>query len=687
MNKFLGVDLDTCDLVKDYDLKDLKQLQDAIDVVRLSIIKKHMDNGVIFRNIANIYIHDTVKIGKGTVIYGDQHIRGNTVIGQNCKLESGNIIENAIIGNEVSIIKSVLTDCRIGTKTTVGPFAHVHTNSKIEREARIGNFVEIKNSTTGVNTKMAHLAYIGDVDIGNQCNVGCGSIFVNYDGKNKHRSTIGDSVFIGSNSNVIAPVKIEDNAYIAAGSTVTVDLPRNCMCIARSHETVKENRSKYHKNDFVLKYFGTDGIRGIYGQDLTDDMAYMTGNFLGYSSAGGSIVIGRDSRLSGEAIANKIIAGIIDAGGNVINLGVTSTPSVAFVTTLTNSNYGIVITASHNPAEYNGIKVFNYDGRKLSNIECVEIETHIDNQKPIVADIKGVVEDGQKYIDTYLDDLKKLIGSLDGLKVVLDCANGALSKYAPKLFKELGATVYAFNDTGDGRIINDNCGALYPQNTANKVLELKADIGFSYDGDADRLIAINNKGEIVDGDSIIYMVAKQLKEEGRLEGNIVVGTIMSNLGVEKSLNNIGIDMVRTDVGDHFVIEEMLRNKSLVGGENSGHIILKEFSNTGDGLLASLYLCKLMEKTGKNISELDDSVHFPQVMVNIKTAKKKEIMADAKVKEFIDGVIKELGNHGRALLRASGTEPKIRIMAECFDAKLAEETVANIKKFLEENFEL
>lgn len=687
MNTFLGVNLDKSDEVKGFNIKDLAELEKAINVIRLRIIQNHIDNGVIFRNVDNVYIYDTVKIGSGTVIYGDQHIRGNTVIGKNCIIESGNIIENAVIGNEVKIIKSVLTDCRIGNKTTVGPFAHVHTNSKIEKACRIGNFVEIKNATAGVNTKMAHLAYVGDVDIGNQCNVGCGSIFVNYDGKNKHRSNVGNSVFIGSNSNVIAPVRIEDNAYIAAGTTVTVDLPKDCMCIGRSRETVKENRSRYHKNIFNKKYFGTDGIRGVYGEELTDEIAYMAGNFLGYSSDGGKVVVGRDTRVSGKAISEQLIRGITDAGADAVDLGVTSTPSVAFVTSLIGANYGIVISASHNPAQYNGIKIFNYDGRKLTDIEEVEIETHIENGQAIRSETAGTLENGKEYIDEYLNDLTKLIGSLKGLKVVLDCSNGALSEYAPELFKRLGAEVFAYNASGDGRIINENCGALYPEFAASKVVENNADIGFSYDGDADRLIAVNKKGEIVDGDSVIYVIAKQLKEEGRLNGDKVVGTVMSNMGVEKSLNALGIEMHRTDVGDHHVMEEMLRGNLLVGGEQSGHIILREFSCTGDGLLASLYLCKLLEKTNKTLDELDDSVHYPQVMINLRTKNKKEIMADPKVKEFIAEIEKELGVKGRVLLRASGTEPKLRIMAECFDRKLTEDTVAKIKAFIEKNYEL
>ncbi len=684
---YLGIDLETYEKTKGFDLSDLAQREKAQNTVRLAMIEKHMKNGVIFREFDNIYIDDNVKIGSGTLIRADQHLRGNTVIGQNCKLEAGNILDNATIGNEVTITKSVLTDCRIGAKTTVGPFAHVHTGSKIERECRIGNFVEIKNATAGVNTKMAHLAYVGDVDIGNQCNVGCGSIFVNYDGKNKHRSTVGDSVFIGSNSNVVAPVRIEDNAYIAAGTTVTVDLPRNCMCIGRSRETVKENRSKYHKNIFNKRYFGTDGIRGVYGEGLTDEIAYMVGNFLGYSSIGGKIVIGRDTRVSGGAISAELIRGATDAGATVVDLAITSTPSVAYVTSHIGANYGIVVSASHNPAKYNGIKIFNYDGRKLTDIEEVEIETHIDGKTPVYAETKGAVSDGKKYLELYQNEIKTLIGSLAGLKVVLDCSNGAVSDYAPRLFRELGAEVFSYNDAGDGAHINENCGAVYPSFAAQKVLEDKADVGFSFDGDADRVIAVNKKGQVVDGDSIIYVVAKCLKAENRLTGDRVVGTVMSNLGVEECLKKMGVSMVRTDVGDHYVMEEMLRDGALVGGENSGHIILREFSNTGDGVLAGLYLCKLMCSTGKDLSKLDDSLHFPQVLLNIVTEKKKEIMTDADLKKFIEAKEQELAMQGRILLRASGTEPKIRIMAECFDRDLAEQTANEIKSYIEEHFSL
>ncbi len=685
MQQYLGIKLEGNPEFASVDWSDLEIIEKVTRKIRLSIIKKHITNGVIFKCLDDIYIDNTVIIGKGTVIDSDNHLIGNTVIGNNCVLDCGNILEDATIGSEVKIIKSVIRNCKIGAKTTVGPFANLHTNSRIEKECRIGNFVEIKNATIGINTKMAHLAYIGDVDIGNQCNIGCGSIFVNYDGKNKHRSSVGDSVFVGSNSNVIAPVRIEDNAYIAAGTTVTVDLPKNCMCIGRNRETIKENRSKYIKNNFNKKYFGTDGIRGIYGEDLTDRMAFLCGNFLGYSSDGGKVVIGRDNRISGESLANAMIEGIKQAGAEVIDLGVITTPCVAFVTTHICANYGIVISASHNPWQYNGIKVFNYDGRKLTSIEEVEIEQHIDSNTVFTSEKPGKVVDGKEYVEAYVNDLKTLIGNLNGLKVVIDCANGASAKIAPQLFKDLGAEVYAFNTSPDGRIINENCGALHPEFAAQKVKELNANMGFTYDGDADRLLAINEKGKIVDGDSIIYIAAKMLKERNALTNDAVVGTLYTNMGVEQSLKNIGIKLLRTDVGDHFVIERMLRDNLLVGGEQSGHIILRELANTGDGVLASLYLCKIMKNSKKTLLELDDSVHFPQVNMNLITQKKNEIMLSSQVTEFIEEIEKHLAGRGRILIRASGTEPKIRIMAECVDKDLAQDVADKIKNFLEKNF--
>lgn len=680
---YLGVDLETDELAKGYDLTDLEELEKVMKMVRHSIIRKHIANGVVFKDLDGVHIDANVKIGQGTQIYANNYLRGNTIIGKECVLEAGNIIENATIGDNVKITCSNLENCEIGSQTTVGPNAHVHTRSSVGSGCRIGNYVEIKNSTLGMGTKAAHLAYVGDVDIGSNCNIGCGAIFINYDGKNKHRSLIGNSVFIGSNSNVVAPVTIEDNAYIAAGTTVTVNLPKNCMCIGRSRETVKENRSKYNKPQYIKKYFGTDGIRGEFGKDLNENIAFLCGNRLGYSSDGGTVVVGRDNRPSGAAIARALIDGIITAGANVIDLGIVTTPNVAFTTVDNKANYGVAITASHNPWQYNGIKVFDYNGRKLENIEEIEIEKHIDEGKVFEAEYKGSVEDGKHYVQEYVDDLCNLIGSIKGLKIVLDCSNGASSKTAGKIFERLGADVVAYNTEEDGHLINEGCGALHPEFIVSKVLEQKADIGLCFDGDADRVIAVDANGKKVDGDSIIYIIGKYLKEQGRLTNNAVVGTLHTNMGVEKSLAKIGIRLERTDIGDHFVVERMLKEDLLVGGEQSGHIILREFSNTGDGILAGLYLSRLIKEKNISLASLDDSVHYPQENINIITEKKKEIMASAEVKDFVKALESELGDKGRVLLRASGTEPKIRIMTECEDAALASNIAQKMKKFIEE----
>lgn len=664
----------------------VEQLQKAIQEKELAIFQKHLENGVIFKNFDGVHIDEQVTIGAETIIDSNTILRGNTTIGTSCILQGNNIIQNATIGKGVKITSSVLTDCEIGSFCTVGPNAHVHTNSKIQKNCRIGNFVEIKNSELGISTKAAHLAYIGDTDIGNACNIGCGTIFVNYDGKNKHRSYIGDSVFIGSNSNIIAPVRIQDNAFIAAGTTVTVNLPKNCMCIGRSFETIKPERSTYRKNDYEKKYFGTDGIRGIYGVAITTDMAYLCGNFLGYSSDCGNIVVGRDNRPSGKPLLDALINGITDAGSNAIVLDFASTPNVAYSTQQTKSNYGIVITASHNSHEYNGIKIFNYDGRKLTNIEEIEIEKHITNAKPFIASTRGEVKNGEYLVDEYIQDLCNQIDSLDGFKIVLDCSNGVTSYKAAELFKKLNCTVHAYNTLTDGYSINDNCGALYPKNMIEKIKEHKADLGLCFDGDGDRVIALDGNGNIVNGDSIIYVIAKHLKQQNKLNNDTVVGTLHTNLGAEISLKKLGIALKRTDVGDHFVMEEMLKNDYLVGGEQSGHIILREFSNTGDGILAGLELAKIIKQTNTSLDKLNDCVHYPQINIDIRT-ENKAIVSDAKLINYVDDIKEILGDNGRVMVRASGTEPKVRVMVEAMDKNVANEYADKLHKFITSNYKL
>lgn len=651
---------------------------------RLQIIFNHIKNGVEFFSTDNVYIDETVRIGKHTVIFPDQHIRGNTVIGNNCVLDCGNVIENSVVGNGVTVIKSVLRNAKVGDKTTIGPFANIHTNSDVGKECRVGNFVEIKNATVGQRVKTAHLAYVGDVDVGDLCNVGCGSIFVNYDGKNKHRSTVGESVFIGSNSNIIAPVNIENNAYIAAGTTVTVDLPENCMCIGRSRETVKENRTKYVKNQFDLKYFGTDGIRGIYGDTLNDEVAYLVGNFLGYSADGGKVVLGRDTRISGEKLSAAIISGITDAGADVIDLGIVPTPAVSFVTRDADANYGVMISASHNPPEYNGIKIFMSNGRKLCRIEEAEIEKHVDSGRKVCAVEKGKVERNGEYFERYLASIAKIADDLTGIKVVLDCANGSLSHVAKYVFERLGATVYSFNDEGCGRLINHECGATDTRFLREKVTSLGADVGFAFDGDADRLIAVDENGREVDGDEIIFIIARELLKTGKLNKKKVVCTVLSNMGIERTLNTMGVSMLRVDVGDHNVQAAMAKGGYVLGGEQSGHIILGEFAATGDGLLASVYLASIVKKTKLSLGVLSKVTRYPQVNASFQVKNKSEVVKNRELQNYVSAIKGELPE-GRILIRKSGTEEKIRLTVEAKDGEIMKNAFEKLSRYIKEKF--
>lgn len=430
----------------------------------------------------------------------------------------------------------------------------------------------------------------------------------------------------------------------------------------------------------MKKYFGTDGIRGRYGKELTDEIAYYTGNCIGKMANGGLVAIGRDTRLSGTAIFVQIAKGVLDAGSQVIDLGVISTPAVAYITSLIYAKFGIVISASHNPKEYNGIKIFNHEGRKLLDSEEVEIENFIDKKGRFFNPDRGLLFQNQDAVEKYFHLVKRAAGGdLSGLKVVLDCANGAVSLFAPRLFSELGAEVVSYFDSGDGAMINHNCGALFPEVVAAKVVENNADLGFCFDGDADRIIAVNKKGEIVDGDSIIYIISKYLKEQGRLNKDSAVGTLHTNMGMEKSLNKLGIQLFRTDIGDHYVMEKMVNDDLLVGGEQSGHIILREFINTGDGLLTAMYLSHLVKITGKGLDELDDSEHFVQVNVNVVTEYKKEIMNDEGLLKLKSDLEKKIKGKGRILLRASGTEPKIRIMVEGDSRELCDEVAGELQQ--------
>lgn len=434
------------------------------------------------------------------------------------------------------------------------------------------------------------------------------------------------------------------------------------------------------------KYFGTDGIRGVYGESLTDGLAMLTGNSLGLSAKGGTVIIGRDNRLSGENLSRALAEGVLAAHGKVADLGVVPTPCVAFAAAHSDAAFGVMLSASHNPPKYNGIKIFGADGKKLSAARERTVERHIAEAKLTYTQSRGECYAAPDAVSAYADSVCSC-GRLDGLKIVLDCANGAASSLAPLIFSRMGAQVIAINTSADGALINENCGALHPETAAREVLRSGADMGLSFDGDADRVIAVDNKGGIVDGDLILYVLARRLKADGALPKLCVAGTLHTNMGIEAGLNASDISLVRTDIGDHNVIKRMCDDGLALGGEQSGHIILRAFSDTGDGILAGAFLADTVRCSGRTLAELADCAPYPQININIQTRNKDKIARDKGLLRYAALVSDMLGADGRVMLRPSGTENKFRIMTESSDGFLAKFAAHNIEMFIRANFDL
>lgn len=441
-------------------------------------------------------------------------------------------------------------------------------------------------------------------------------------------------------------------------------------------------------------FFGTDGIRGIANKDLTPELAFKIGRAGAYvlsKGNNGKIVIGKDTRKSGDMLEAALTAGICSVGLDVISLGVVPTPAVAYLTRKYDALAGIVISASHNPAEYNGIKFFNDKGHKLNDNIEKEIENLIINKDEItVRPIKDGV--GQKickdkgYKD-YLKHLKTTIeGDLEGIKIAIDYGNGALYDIGQQFFKEMNANIVSINQEPDGININHECGSTNPSMIQSLVLEAKADIGLSFDGDADRLIAVDEKGKILNGDHILAICGTYLKEQGKLKNNTVVGTIMTNMGLDKYLRGSGMDIVKTAVGDRYVFEEMVNNGYILGGEQSGHIIFLEHNTTGDGLMTGLQLIQVMKKTGKKMSELNNLVEdFPQVLINakVKNEFKNSYFEDEEIKAEIERIEKIFHGEGRVVIRPSGTEPLVRVMIEGKDEEKIKKIAKGLAMIIEE----
>ncbi|EMW5328131.1 phosphoglucosamine mutase [Enterococcus faecalis] len=424
------------------------------------------------------------------------------------------------------------------------------------------------------------------------------------------------------------------------------------------------------------KYFGTDGVRGIANKELTPELAFKLGRYGGYvlsqhedSSRKPRVLVGRDTRISGEMLEQALIAGLLSVGIEVFQLGVISTPGVAYLTRLQKASAGVMISASHNPAEDNGIKFFGADGFKLVDDQEAEIEALLDAEEDALprpsAEGLGSLDEFPEGLLKYSQFLVQSIpGDLADMTVCLDAANGATATAVNRVFADLETDFYTMGTSPNGLNINDGVGSTHPEALAEMVVEKGADAGLAFDGDGDRIIAVDELGRIIDGDKIMYICAKYLAEKKRLKKDTIVTTVMSNLGFHKAVEEIGLKDVVTQVGDRYVVEEMRKNDYNFGGEQSGHMIFLDYNTTGDGMLSGIQLLNVMKQTGKKLSELADEVTiYPQKLVNIRVIDKNGAMEVPAIKAVVEQAEAEMNGEGRILVRPSGTEPLLRVMAE------------------------
>lgn len=439
------------------------------------------------------------------------------------------------------------------------------------------------------------------------------------------------------------------------------------------------------------KYFGTDGFRGEANVDLTSEHAYRIGKFIGwyYGARKGRkarVVIGKDTRRSSYMFEYAIVAGLTATGADAYMLHVTTTPSVAYVTRVGNFDCGVMISASHNPFYDNGIKLINSRGEKMDDQTIADIEAYLDGNLAalgIEGDVPSAKREELGEIVDYVSGRNRYVGylislaahSYKNMRVGLDCANGSAWNIAKTVFEALGAKTFVINAEPDGVNINRGAGSTHIDGLRRFVVENHLDVGFAYDGDADRCLAVDENGEVVDGDKIIYIFGCQMKREGRLAGNKVVTTVMSNFGLYKALDEVGVGYEKTAVGDRFVYENMAQNGYCVGGEQSGHIILSKYATTGDGILTSIELMEAMLDSKQTLSRLAAPVAvYPQVLKNVRVSDKAAVRENAHVQQVVQAVGERLGDTGRVLLRESGTEPVIRVMAEAQELRTAEACV-------------
>lgn len=444
------------------------------------------------------------------------------------------------------------------------------------------------------------------------------------------------------------------------------------------------------------KYFGTDGVRGEANVELTPELAFKLGRFGGYVLSQHEIgtpkvYVARDTRISGQMLGSSLISGLLSVGIEVYDLGIIATPGVAYLVKKDGVSAGVMISASHNPALDNGIKFFGADGFKLEDSQELEIEALLDAESDTLprpsAQGLGILHDYAEAVRKYDEFLKNTAeGSFDGFEITLDTANGATYTSARTVFSDLSATINVIGENPDGLNINLGVGSTHPENLAKAVVANGSDLGLAFDGDGDRLIAVDETGAIVDGDKIMFIVAKHLHEKGLLAQDTVVTTVMSNLGFHKALEAAGINSVITAVGDRYVVEEMKKNNYNFGGEQSGHMIFLDYNTTGDGQLSAIQLLKVMRETGKTLSELASEVTiYPQKLVNVRVkdnAAKKSAMDVPAIQKVISEMETSMNDKGRILVRPSGTEPLLRVMAEAPTHEQVDHVVDTIVEVVE-----
>ena len=441
-----------------------------------------------------------------------------------------------------------------------------------------------------------------------------------------------------------------------------------------------------------MALFGTDGVRGVANVDLTAELAvdlaiaaaHVLGEIGAFTGHRPKAIVGQDSRASGDFLEAAVVAGLTSAGVDVYRVGVLPTPAVAFLVKESGADLGVMISASHNPMPDNGIKFFAKGGDKLADQVEAQIEARLGEpwDRPTGLNVGRIIfdEDAKERYVTHL--LSTVSTKLAGLKIVVDCANGASSVVAPLAYERAGASVTAISATPTGWNINENCGSTHLDNLINEVKKSGADLGIAHDGDADRCLLIADNGEVIDGDYILNILATSYMSSNKLNKKTVVGTVMSNLGFIKSMEKLGINFEKTAVGDRYVLEKMLESDYILGGEQSGHIIMREFSNTGDGLLTALQVMQVVAQSKKSLLDLAKTMEkYPQVLINVKDVAKERLESSVKIKEAILESEKELAGAGRVLVRASGTESLVRVMVEANDLKLTQKIADSLAQLV------